>query len=75
MEQNDNRDIDQALKDLEGSLGSTSISNKVCELKPLCLQKAYGLACRLRGDANHFRELPVYFVIKRVAVVVVDLNW
>ena len=29
MEQNDNRDIDQALKDLEGSLGTTSITNKV----------------------------------------------
>jgi len=28
MEQNDNRDIDQALKDLEGSLGTTSITNK-----------------------------------------------
>lgn len=28
MEQNDNRDIDQALKDLEGSLGTTSVSNK-----------------------------------------------
>ena len=29
MEQNDNRDIDQALKDLEGSLGTSSINNKV----------------------------------------------
>nr|CAB3245797.1 fermitin family homolog 2 [Phallusia mammillata] len=28
MEQNDNRDIDQALQDLEGTLGSTSIANK-----------------------------------------------
>ena len=29
MEQNDNKDIDQALKDLEGSLGTTSLNNKV----------------------------------------------
>jgi len=28
MEQNDNKDIDQALKDLEGSLGTTSLNNK-----------------------------------------------
>jgi len=29
MEQNDNQDIDQALQALEGSLGSTSVTNKV----------------------------------------------
>ena len=29
MEQNDNKDIDQALKELEGSLGTTTIANKV----------------------------------------------
>jgi len=29
MEQNDNKDIEQALQDLEGSLGTTSVSNKV----------------------------------------------
>ena len=29
MEQNDNRDIEQALQDLEGSLGTASVSNRV----------------------------------------------
>ena len=29
MEQNDNKDIEQALQDLEGSLGAASVSNKV----------------------------------------------
>ena len=29
MEQNDNKDIEQALQDLEGSLGTASVSNKV----------------------------------------------
>ena len=29
MEQNENKDIEQALQDLEGSLGASSVSNKV----------------------------------------------
>ena len=38
MEQNDNKDIEQALQDLEGSLGTSSISNKVSIMNPSSLK-------------------------------------
>ena len=39
MEQNDNRDIEQALQDLEGSLGTTSVANKVSAERKVCVSE------------------------------------